>query len=218
MDLYHKLLTGFVILLLAGGALGAFEYVSVREEKARVEERQKADAAIMAMKDAAIKQQQDQLATATAAFEKFKQDQAAAMNAMEAGFVNAKTPDQSAALTALLLGLKVGEVKVGGTAANPTIELPIAQQQAYERTCEECKLKLTSATESLKLASQRENFLESKAAELEDKLKIVTKERDDAKKISTGGSTWTRVKHDTKAGIFGAAVQTALLALTGHLK
>lgn len=218
MDLYHKLLTGFALLLLAGGVLGAFEYVSVREEKARIEERQKADAALMAVKDAALKVQGDQLKQATDAFETFKRDQDTKMNAMELRFATAKTPDQSATLAALLLGLKSGDVKVGGTKENPTLEVPVAKQNAYEQECEECKLKLTSATESLRLASQRQAFLDTKSADDDDKIKRLTKERDDANKLGAGGSTWTRVKHDTKAGFFGAAIEVVLLALTGHLK
>jgi len=218
MDLYHKILTVAVIILVLAGIAGALEYVNVREERARLEERQKADAAVMAAKDAQLAVSKSALDKASADFEQYKKDQDAKMNAMELRFATAKTPDQSAALTAALLGLQAGAVKVGGTKETPTLEIPIAQQQAYEKDCEECKLKLTSAGKQMELASQRETFLQSQVDDMKDKLRLITKERDDLKKFNAGGSTWTRVKHDTKAGFFGAAIEAVLLALTGHLK
>jgi hypothetical protein len=218
MDLYHKILTGVVLVLIFGGVVGAIEYVNVREEKARLDERQKADAAVMAAKDAQLAASKSALDKASADFEVYKRDQDAKMNAMELRFANTKTPDQSATLTAALLGLQAGSVKVGGTKEAPTLEIPVAQQQAYEKTCEECKLNLTSATKQIELASQREAFLQSQSDDLKEKLGLITKERDDLKKFNAGGSTWTQVKHDAKAGFFGAAIEAVLLALTGHLK
>jgi hypothetical protein len=218
MDIYHKLLTGFVLLLLIGGVLGAFEYVSVREEKARVEERQKADAAVMAAKDAQLKESKDALDKASTAFEKFKADQVQATADLARRFDQAQSAQQNATLTAALLGLKGTDVKVGGTASAPTIETPVANLKAYEQACEECKLQLTSATHALELAKQRQAFLDSQAADLQQKVDLLTKERDDLKKFNGGGSLGTRIKHDMKAGFFGAAIEAVLLALTGHLK
>jgi hypothetical protein len=218
MDLYHKLLTGFVLALLAGGIVGGFEYAATREEKARIEERQKADAAVMAVKDAALKTQGDQLQQQAAAFEKFKADQAAAMQSMEQRFAQAQTAQQNAALTAALLGLKGTDVKVGGTAAAPTIEAPVANLKAYEQTCEECKLKLTSASQQIELAKTRQAYLDSQASDLQTKLDLLTKENGDLKKLAAGGGFVTRVRHDAKAGFYGAAIEAVLLALTGHLK
>jgi len=204
--------------LLVAGLAGGIEYVGVREDKARLEERQKADAAVFAAKDAALKTQGDQLRQATDAFEDFKRQQDQRLTALQLQFAAAKTPAQSADLTALLLGLKAGEVKVGGTKEAPTLEVPRARQEAYEQACEECKLRLTSATKNLELATQREAFLTTQHEDDADKIVRLTRERDDAKKFSTGGSTWTRVKHESRAGVFGAAVAYVLLQLTGHVK
>jgi hypothetical protein len=217
MDLYHKLLTGVVIVLIAGGVLGAIEHANVREEKARIEERQKADTALMAAKDAALKTQADQLKQATDAFEKFKADQVAATQALEQRFAAAQTAQQNATLTAALLGLKPGDVKAGGTASAPTIEAPVANLKAYEQTCEECKLKLSSATQALELAKTRQAYLDSQAADFQTKINLLTKENADLKKFAAGGGLGTRIKHDAKAGTFGAAIAAVLLALTGHL-
>jgi len=218
MDVFHRILIGCVGVLVVGGIVGAVEHVSVREERARLEERQKADTAIMAVKDAALKTQGDQLKAATDAFENFKRDQDAKMTALQFQFAAARTPQQSADLTAILLGLRSGDVKAAGTTSAPTIEAPRAQLEAYEKDCEECKIKLTSATHSLELASQREVFLNSQRESDADKIARLTKERNDAQKISNGGSVGVRVRHDIKAGFFGAAVEAVLLALTGHLK
>jgi hypothetical protein len=218
MDIYHKLLCGLVLALLAGGAIGAYDYAATREEKARIEERQKADSAVIAVKDAALKTQADQLQTQTAAFEKFKQDQATAMQAMEQRFTQAQTAQQNATLTAALLGLKPTDVKVGGTAAAPTIDTPVANLKAYENACETCKLQLASASQQIALAKTHQAYSDSQVSDLQTKVDNLTKENGDQKKLAAGGSLGKRVVHDTKAGFYGAAIEALLLALTGHLK
>ncbi len=116
-------------LLLALLALVAFwSWLSAHEDNVKAQALQSANEKVIAANDAQQKQNDAQIRLLTAQLAELKADQTRQLATVQATFSRAQTPDQSAALTALLLGLKTGEVKAGGTAAAPTIDAPRAQR------------------------------------------------------------------------------------------
>lgn len=206
MDLYHKILAAVVVVLLLAGAGGAVIYIQSREDKIRLEEKQKADTAV-------IEAKQKQLDAMTETFNDFKKEQDAKLTAMQLQFKQA-TPEQIATITAQLMNLKTPSTIFMPTAtpADPhpqaQISLPVANLQQYESECEECKIKLATTQEQIKVAAA--------AAVLDqDKIKTVTKERDDYKSLSNGGTTLQRMKKAAKWLIIGITVG-AIAAKAAH--
>lgn len=204
MDLWHKFLIGLAIILTVLALIAATSYVGAREDKIRAEVQQSADKKTLDLKDQQLNEQKAAFDKQTAAFEEFKRDQDAKMTALQTQFATAKTPDQNAVLTAALLKLAGGDVKVGGTQEKPTLEVPIANLHQYEQACEECKLNLETATHQLDLAKRREAVNADELQFAKDQDAFHVSERDSYKKTAAGGGFWSKFKRTVEtAAIVG---------------
>jgi len=211
MDAYHKLLTGVSIGLLLVGAYIGYEWLQAHDAQVRAEAQVKADQQAIEK----ISEQQKGLADQLAQVRKDQSDQLAAVGKT---FQQTQTPQQLAALIAQLTGLKQAPIVVtpAPTPQNPnpqpTIELPDAPQvKAYFQACETCKIDLAAAQKDLTIAKSQGDLDQQK-------LELVTSERDSWKTAATGGSWARRAGKRALDFLVDAAITTAVVCGSGHCK
>ena len=211
MDLYHKILAGAGTgLLITVGVVGA-EYIKAREDQARAEERSKANQQLI---DQLTKQQND----FAQQIKDLKAQQAIDLANVQRTFANTQSPQQLAALVAQLMGLKQAPIVFTPQATkenpNPTaqIELPDAPQvKAYFQSCEECKVNYAAAQKQL-VAEQ------GKTENAQQRLDIMTTDRDQWKRTAQGGSKLQRAVKRVEHFLIDAGITAALVCGSGHCK
>jgi len=209
---------GLEVLLAIVALIALWSYISAREAKVKAEATQTADEKVIAQNEQQRKLNDQQIQLLAAQVEQLRADQVRQLAASQAQFSRAQTPDQSAALTALLLGLKTNEVKAGGTTTAPTIEAPVAKLQAYEQVCEECKIKLPSLTAQMAAVTSELAKEKSTNQLLASDIVQRTQERDQWKKAAKGGSFWQRFGRSLKYIAIGAGVGAAAVCGSGHCR
>ncbi|HXM32283.1 MAG TPA: hypothetical protein VN921_01425 [Chthoniobacterales bacterium] len=206
------------LALAIAAAVALWSYVSSRADMAAAKATQAADEKVIAQNDTVIKQNDLQLKLLAAQIEQIKADQARQQAANDARFARAQTPAQAASLTDVLLALKSGETKVGGTAAAPTLEVPKAELQAYEKKCEDCEIRFKSTADQLaNVTKQLSDSEDSRRLGLID-LKTRTEERDKWKDTASGGSFWSRFKSKVVTILITGAATAAAVCISGHCK
>lgn len=198
--------------------LALWSYLSARDAKVKAEATQAADEKVIAQNDQQIKQNDQQVKLLAAQIEQLKADQARQLLTLQATFSRAQTPAQSASLTDVLLALKSGETKVGGTATAPTLEVPRAELQTYEHACEECKIKFQSTAAQLaNVTAQRDKSEQDKQLLMLD-VKQRTDERDKWHTAAKGGSFWQRFTRSVKYLAIGAGAGAVAVCVSGHCR
>lgn len=206
MDIYHKILAGLSVLLLAAGIGLAVAMVLAREDRIRAEEKVKAEEATRAQYADQIKQIQDDE-------KKFHEAQAQAQSQLQNQFQSAKSPADLSALLSKFTGTPVIVNVPPATAANPnptpvaTISAPVLKQEV--ETCEQCKLDLRGKTQELSYSEQQRQL------QMLD-LQSLTKERDQWKTVARGGTGWQRFKRGVKWFVIGAAAGAAAGVAARH--
>jgi hypothetical protein len=206
-----EVLGAIVAVCLLG--LGAYEWIQEHDQRIKAQ-------AIVQAQQAAQQTFAEQLKTLSAQQAQFQAEQNQKLVAMQAQFAKSNTPTEIAALVAQIMGLKQTPVIVtpAPTPENPhptpVAEVPISEAptvKAYVQKCQECDLRLQTATEQLQAASQRENLM-TQTAQSKDKeiatLQVAVK----------GGTVLQRVGKAAKQILIGGAIVVVLLAASGHLK
>lgn len=213
MDLYHKILTGVIILLIVGGIFLGVQWLAAHDAALKAQAKVEADQAAFDKLTSQQKELADQLVA-------LKREQAEQLTAVRGQFNQAQSPTQVATLMAQLMGLKSTPVIVTppATADNPhpqpVAQLPLddaPQVKAYALACEECKVNYKAAQKEAEIARQDKVVAETK-------LGLVTDQRDEWKKAATGGS-WVR-RAGKRLGHFAvdAVVVGLVLCGSGHCK
>jgi len=202
-----------VSLCLCVGLLFAFRaYESEREARIKVEATIDAQKGMLAHQDQIIKDAQQAIKdrdTATA-----KTVDALARVQAQPPASPVETAGQIAKYLALAAPPAVAQPGGPAPAPGSVVFTPPAAEELRKASvgCAEDQVKLTACQKD---AIDRAN----QTSALEDKLKVVTGERDAAVKAIKGGSFFTRLKHDGKTALIGAGVAIALNELVrAHAK
>lgn len=209
MDLYHKILIGFAVVLSLLGLYLAYEWLSAHDAQVKAEAKVEAQQILY---DKVVQQQKD-LATE---LQQAKADQARQLADVSRNFSQAQSPSQLAALLSQITKQPVTVVTPAATAQNPNptpvIQLPdTPQAKVYFQDCESCKVNYATAQKELTIANTN--------AQLDkQKIEYVTNERDTWKKAATGGSWVKRAGVRARDFLIDAAITTAITCGSGHCK
>lgn len=231
----HVKITWRVGLEIAAGIVAVvvfWSWLSARDANVKAAAIQAANEKVISQNDAQMKQNaaqvqllKDQITQLQTDYVRLQADQARQLAAVQATFSRSQTPAQAASLTDILLALKAGETKVGGTAAAPTLEVPKAELQAYQQACEECKVKVPNLTAQLaNKDSQLANAGSQLAKAQQDNQLLAsnlverTQERDGWKTAAKGGSFWQRLGRSMKYIGIGGGIAAGLICGSGHCK
>lgn len=202
-----------VIVAICLLGLGAYEWVQEHDNRIKAE-------AIVQAQQAAQQTIAEQLKALSAQQAQFQADQAAKLAASQAQFQKSTTPAEIATLVAQLMGLKQAPVIVtpAPTPSNPNpqpvAEIPTSeapQIKAYVAACEDCKIRLQTATEQIAAGAQRESLMTQASASKDKEIAAL-------QTSVKGGSVLQRVGKAAKWILYGAAGAVVLTCGSGHCK
>ena len=210
MDAYHKLLAGVAVGLAGMGIFLVAQWLKAHDAQIHAEAKVAADQAAFDKLSSQQKDLNDQLA-------QVRKDQADQNANLAKQFNQAQTPQQMAALIGQMMGLKQAPVVVMPAATpqnpnpQPTLELPAAPAAKFVQDCEECKINYAAAQKALAVADKDKSLAE-------EKLKLVTDQRDELQKAVKGGTWITRAGKRIGHFVVDAGVTALVLCGSGHCR
>ena len=213
MDLAHKLLALTTTLLLAAGAVFAYNWLQAHDAYVRAAAQVKADQSTLTQ----LAKQQSDLA---AQLKQTQSEQQSQLSALQKQYAQAQSPEQLAALISNVMNLPQ-PIRINtppATAANPTatpvaeVPLPDAPQaKAFVQSCQQCQIELATAQKQSAISAQQ-------TTDLKQQLAITQKERDTWKRTAQGGSWARRAAKRVTAFAIDAAITTALACASHHCR
>lgn len=210
MDVYHKVLTSSIGVLVIAGILGAVEWLKAHDAQLRAEAQVAAD-------QQQLKKIQDQQQDLANTIKQIQADNARQLQDLSKTFAAAQTPAQLAAVLSKAMGQPVIiHDAPPATKDNPnptaTVELPDAPRaKLYVQECEECKINYANAQKQLQVAETKKQ-LDAQTISLKD---------DQINQLQTalkGGSKFKRVVNRVRDFAIDAGIFTAIFCGTGHCK
>lgn len=209
MDTLHKILTGIIIFVALGCAYLGYQWMQAHEAQIKAEAKSEANAAAAAQIAEQQKVFQEQII-------QLRKDTADALANNSKQFNQAQSPQQLAILIAQIMGLKQAPVVVTPAATpenphpQPVIQLPdTPQAKAYFQECEECKINLASATKAAAIA-------DANAKLSDDRLKLMTDDRNTWKDAAKGGSWKVRAAKRAESFLVDIGIAAAIYCGSGH--
>lgn len=210
MDLYHKILAGVVVAVVAAAGFLGYQWLGAHDAALRAEAQVAAD-------QQQLKKLDQQQADLAAAVKQLQADNARQLADLSRTFAAAQTPAQLAALLSKTLGQPViVRDAPAPTAANPTpaptVELPDAPKfKAYVADCEACKLSYANAQQALANAAKQHDLDAQRLALKDDQVAQLQR--------AAGKRPWL-VRAGRRVGAF--VVDAGIVALvacgTGHCR
>jgi len=214
MDLYHKLLAGTIVSLLAVGVVGGISYIHTREDKIRAEERQAAAEKSIAANNEANRQRDEAEKLREAQDAAYHQSQAAQLSSLAQTVANLKTPQQQAAwsqdqLKDMIKGIVVDINPKTGQAEITVPKESVGQLPAVIEKCKDDAINLSGCQHDLASRDGRIADLLKTQTTLQTNFDLMKGERDQWKNVARGGSFWHKVSTtllDTGCAGVGAAI------------